>query len=95
MSTATVRANARALPRVIERTEIIDGQRVRVESGFVDAPPRLTLDQIIAMTVAELIATIVASADPKRKSLWPNMLLAATELERRVAAEAFRASACR
>jgi hypothetical protein len=53
-----------------------------------DAPPRLTLERVIAMTDAELVATIVASADPKRKSLWPNMLLAATELERRAAARA-------
>jgi hypothetical protein len=82
MPNATVRANARALPTVRERTEVIDGQRVRVECGFVDnAPPRLTIEQIIAMTDAELVAVIVASANPE--SLWPQMILAATELERR------------
>jgi hypothetical protein len=69
--------------RIVERYEA-DGRRI--ESGFVDGPPRLTLERVIAMTDAELVATIVASADPKRKSLWPNMLLAATELERRAAA---------
>jgi hypothetical protein len=85
-------ANAPALPTVIERTEVIDGQRIRVECGFVDdGPQRLTLDQIIAMTDAELLAVIVVSANPE--SLWPQMIMAATELERRDAAEAFHASA--
>jgi hypothetical protein len=87
MKNNAFRANGRTLPTVIERTEVIDGQRVRVECGFVDdAPPRLTLEQIIAMTDAELLAVIVASAYPE--SLWPRMIMAATELERRALATA-------
>jgi hypothetical protein len=67
---------------------------VRVNArALPDAPPRLTIEQVIAMTDAELVAVIVASANPK--SLWPQMVIAATELERRAAAEAFHASACR
>jgi hypothetical protein len=91
MENNAFRASAPALPRLRERIEIIDNQRVRVESGFVDdAPPRLTLDQIIAMTDAELLAVTVASASSE--SLWPQMDLAAAELERRASAEAFHAS---
>jgi hypothetical protein len=93
MKNNAFRANDRTLPTVRERTEIIAGQCIRVECGFVDAPPRLALDQIIAMTDAELLAVIVASASSE--SLWPQMVVAATELERRAAAEAFHASACR
>ena len=49
-----------------------------------EAPPRLTIEQVIAMTDAELVAVIVASANPK--SLWPQMVEAANELARRPAA---------